>query len=190
LAVLPGLAHGILISYVAGSAFVFKQGYNLSTAQFVLLLAANGIAMIIGAQLCATLVKRYSPALVLRTSVPLTVLWTGTFFLVSVSGTGGLPLLLASLSVVVFFSQFSQPNATTLALARHGDRAGTAAAFIGSLQAGLAGLISPLVGFLGASAPAMSAVMLGTALIALLVLALGTPIYHRGGASRLDQAQP
>ncbi|MDR1079216.1 MAG: hypothetical protein LBL55_11305, partial [Propionibacteriaceae bacterium] len=86
------------------------------------------------------------------------------------------------------FINFCPPNASALAMARHGERAGTAAAFIGALQSGLAGAISPLVGLLGETAAAMSTIMWGAALTALAVLILGTPIFRRGGAGRLDSA--
>ena len=63
--------------------------------------------------------------------------------------------------------------------------AGTAAAFIGAMQAGIAGIVSPLVGVLGGDASAMALVMVGSTATALLVLALATPAYRRGGWLRL-----
>jgi len=71
------------------------------------------------------------------------------------------------------------PNASALALSRHGERAGAAAAVIGSLQAGLAGTVSPLVGVLGEDGVAMATVILGIMVAALVVVAVGTPAYRR-----------
>ena len=77
---------------------------------------------------------------------------------------------------------FVPPNASALALTRHGAIAGTAAAVIGATQSGVAGVVSPLSGLLGGDAVAMAAVMLAAAVGALLVLAVGTPAYRRDGA--------
>src|SRR5690606_24061027 len=78
-------------------------------------------------------------------------------------------------------------NAGALALSRHGDRAGTAAAVIGSVQGGLGGAVAPLVGVVGGTGVAMAGVMLTTAVLAVVVLAVGTPAYRRGGAAELDE---
>lgn len=61
-----------------------------------------------------------------------------------------------------------------LALHHYGHRAGTAAAVIGALQSGVAGLLSPFVGLLGGDQVAMVCVMLAAAALTLLVLATGT----------------
>ncbi len=66
-----------------------------------------------------------------------------------------------------------------LALDGYGHMAGTAAALLGCLQVGLAGLISPLVGVFGGSALSMAGVIIGCALMINLVLAT-TPAYRRG----------
>jgi DHA1 family bicyclomycin/chloramphenicol resistance-like MFS transporter len=59
--------------------------------------------------------------------------------------------------------------------------AGTAAAVIGALQSGVAGLVSPLVGVLGGTSLSMAGVMTGSCALAVMVLALGTPAYRNGG---------
>jgi len=188
LAVIPGLNMAVLLSYVVGSPFVFQSGFGFSGFQFSLLFAANGCGLVIGAQVAAALVKHHSPAHILRLSIPTMALLAGWLLTVSRTGWGGLPLLIGSLFAVIFTINFSPPNASALAMARHGRRAGTAAAFIGAVQFGLSGLISPLVGLLGEDAPAMSTVMFGAGFFALVTLALGTPIYRRGGAQKLDTA--
>ena len=188
LAVLPGLVSCVLMSYVVGSPYVFKQGYGLTTTEFGLLFAANGVGLILGAQVSAALVKRLTPATVLRFVVPLMAVLTGVLFLVCATGLGGLPGLLASLFVVCLFINVGPPNASTLALGRHGERAGTAAACIGFVQFGLSGMVAPLVGVFGETSAAMSGVMFGSALTAVLVVTIGTPLFRRGGAAQMDRA--
>ncbi|MCL2736724.1 MAG: multidrug effflux MFS transporter [Propionibacteriaceae bacterium] len=188
LAILPGLGSGVLMSYVVGSPYVFKQGYSLSTTQFGLLFAANGIGLVGGAQVSAALVKHFTPATMLRVVAPLMAVLTGWLFLVALTEWGGLPLLLVSLFIVCCLINFTPPNASSLALGRHGERAGTAAACIGFLQFGVAGLVAPVVGLVGETAPAMSAVMFASAVLAVVVVSLATPLYRPGGAASMDTA--
>jgi DHA1 family bicyclomycin/chloramphenicol resistance-like MFS transporter len=186
LAIIPGLTQAILMSYVVGSPFVFRVGYGLSALQFSLIFALNGAGLVIGAQVSAALVKRFTPAQLLRACVIVLTGLTAWLLAVGATGWGGLALLLISLFAVVFFINFCPPNAAALAMARHGERAGTAAAFIGFTQAGLAGAISPIVGLLGEDATAMSGVMFGAAVLAVLILAVATPIFRSGGTRTLD----
>jgi len=67
----------------------------------------------------------------------------------------------------------AMPNTPALALTRHGEAAGTAAAMLGCVQFGVGAGIAPLVGLLGSSAAAMGAVMLVvTVLAAALMIAV------------------
>ena len=58
IAVLPGLGMAVLMSYVIGSPFVLQEGYGVSANQFALLFAMNGVALVGGAQINASLVRR------------------------------------------------------------------------------------------------------------------------------------
>ncbi|WP_407344275.1 multidrug effflux MFS transporter [Pengzhenrongella phosphoraccumulans] len=185
IAVLPGLGMAVLMSYVVGSPFVFQEGYGLSANQFALLFAMNGVALVGGAQINASLVRRVAPIRILRVALPLLVAVAFVLLAVILTGAGGLFGLLAVLWVMLGLIQLLPPNASAIALTRHGAMAGTAAAFIGAMQAGIAGVVSPLVGVLGGDARAMGLVMVGSTVTALLVLALATPAYRRGGWLRL-----
>ncbi|HEY5249059.1 MAG TPA: multidrug effflux MFS transporter [Dermatophilaceae bacterium] len=201
IAVLPGLSMAVLMSYVIGSPFVLREGYGLSANQFALLFAINGVALVGGAQVNASLVHRIAPIRILRCALPLLLTATVVLLTVALTGAGGLIGLLASLWVTLGLIQLIPPNASAIALSRHGAMAGTAAAFIGAMQAGVAGVVSPLVGLLGGDALAMCLVMIASATMALLILATATPAYRRGGwhqlggfstppADQPDQAAP
>ncbi|MBD3781023.1 MAG: multidrug effflux MFS transporter [Micrococcales bacterium] len=181
LAVLPGLGQAVLMSYVVGSPFVLREGFGLSAGQFALVFAVNGVGLVGGAQVNAALVRRYAPIQIIRAVLPVSLTLTGVLLVLALTGAGGLPALLVALFLIMSLVNFTPPNASAIALSRHGERAGTAAAFIGSLQAGVAGAVSPLVGVLGEDTVAMASVMTGAAAGALLVLALATPAYRRGG---------
>ncbi|GEL97962.1 multidrug effflux MFS transporter [Cellulomonas terrae] len=182
LAILPGLGMAVLMSYVVASPFVLREGYGLSATEFSLLFAVNGIGLVLGAQVNASLVRRVAPIRIVRVVLPVSLGLTGVLLALALTGWGGLIALLVVLWLILALVNFVPPNASALALTRHGEIAGTAAAVIGSMQAGVAGLVSPLSGLLGGDAVAMAAVMVGASVAGLLVLALATPAYRRDGA--------
>ena len=86
--------------------------------------------------------------------------WRARSLLVlAATGTGGLVGVVAPLWAVLFATGLALPNAPALALSRHGEAAGTAAALLGAVQFGVGAIVSPLVGVLGNDAVAMGAVM-------------------------------
>ncbi len=181
LAVIPGFGQAVLISYVVGSPFVFQEELGLSHAQFALLFALNGLGLVLSAQVNASLVRRVAPVRLLRAALPLQGVFAVGLLVVALTELGGLIGLLAVLWLVLAFQGLIPANASAIALSRHGERAGTAAAVIGAVQSGLAGAVSPMVGVLGGDAVAMSVVMLAALVLALLVLVLATPAFRRGG---------
>lgn len=181
LAVLPGFGMGVVMAYVSGSSFVFQEEFGLDKVRFAVVFAVIGISQVVVAQVNAALVPRLGPVRLLRVGLPLAVSMAITLLLAAVSGRGGLVTLVALLWVTLGSLGIIMANASALALSRHGERAGTAAAVLGCLHAGLGGLVGSLVGVLGGSAVAMAGVMLGSLVAALTVLALATPAYRRGG---------
>lgn len=188
-ALLPGVGLVVIMSYVTGSSFVLQEEYGLTARQFALVFGLGATSMVVGSQVNAMLVRRAGPARLLAIGVPGTVLTTGAM-VVSASGHhGGVVGLLAPLWLTVALLTGVIANASALALSRHPDRAGTAAAVLGFSQAGLGGLVSPLVGVLGGGGVAMGSVMFGAAVAGLAVLGLGTPVLRRGGArAEMDDA--
>lgn len=180
-ALLPGLNMAALFSYVAASPFVIREGYGLSESEFALLFAVVGLGMVLGAQANAALVRRFAPVRLLRLATPVVMLLAMVLLLVVFTGIGGLAGMLIPLWLMFAFGALVAPNASTLALQRHGERAGSAAALIGVSQAGVAGLVAPLVGILGGDAQAMAVVIMAATLASFAVLALGTGAYRRGG---------
>ncbi|PJI94559.1 multidrug effflux MFS transporter [Luteimicrobium subarcticum] len=185
LASLPGFGMAVVLSYVSGSPFVFKEGFGLSSAQFSLLFAINGVALVASAQVNAALVHRVAPIRLLRTALVVQMCFAAGLVVLTATGAGGILGVLVGLWLVLAFQGMVPSNASALALTRHGEMAGTASAVIGALQTGIAGVISPLVGVFGATALAMSSVMAGSIALALIVLAVATPAFRRGGGFRL-----
>lgn len=181
LGVLPGLCMGVIMAYVAGSSFVYQSEHGVGKAGFAALFALGGSALVLGAQANAAVVRRVGPLRLLRTSLPVSVALAGTLMVVGLTRTGGLAALVVMIALTLSTLGFVQANASALAISRHGERAGTAAAVLGFLHAGAGGTVSSLVGPLGGGTAAMTGVMLGALVVGLVVLAVGTPAYHRGG---------
>lgn len=178
LAVLPGLVFGALMSYVAASPFVFQQEYGLSEQGFAMLFAVNGIGLVLGAQVNASLVRRFEPLHIMRVAAPIGLLLAISLLIITTFDLGGLAALVVPLWLMLAVNSVLPPNAGALALSRHGERAGAAAALIGAGQSGLAGVISPLTGVLGEDGRAMAIVITVVMILAIVVLAVGTPAYR------------
>ena len=181
LAVIPGLGLALIMSYVVGSPFVFQNEYGLTAQQFALVFALNGAALVLSAQLNAALVKKFPPVRLLRTALLVQLVLALLLLVVVATGAGGAFGAIAGLWLVLSMQGMVPANASVLALHNYGHMAGTAAAVIGALQSGVAGLVSPLVGVLGGNSLSMVSVMIGSCALAVTVLAVGTPAYRKGG---------
>ncbi|MBL0885037.1 multidrug effflux MFS transporter [Myceligenerans sp. I2] len=179
LAVLPGLSFGVLMSYVVSSPVVFQQEFGLSHGQFSMLFAANGIGLVLAAQVNAALVRRIDPMRLMRFAVVTQTATAAVLLGVVLLGIGGLAGLLGVMWFVLATQPLIQPNAAALAMSRHGEIAGTSAAMIGAAQSSVAGIVSSLVGFLGGGSVAMVSVMFASVVGALVVLATATPAFRR-----------
>lgn len=181
LAVIPGLGFGVLMSYVVGSPIIFQQEFGLTEGQFALLFGINGVGLVLSAQVNAALVRKVAPVRLLRFGVVAQAVLVVVLLVVVLTGAGGLIGLLVALWCVLAFQGLIPANASAMALSRHGEIAGTAAAMIGAIQSLVAGVVSSLGGFLGGDAVAMAMVMLVAVLLAIGVLATATPAFRRGG---------
>ncbi|WP_307844109.1 multidrug effflux MFS transporter [Sanguibacter suaedae] len=181
LAVLPGLGMAVIMSYVVGSPFVLQEDYGLSPAQFAGVFALNGVALVASAQLNAALVRRVAPVRILRVALVVQLVFAAFLVVVLVTGLGGVVGVVVALWLVLGMQGMIPANASVLALGGYGHMAGTAAALIGALQAGVAGLVSPLVGAFGGHGAAMGGVMIASIAVAVAVLAIATPAYRKGG---------
>lgn len=170
LVLVAGLAMAALFAYVAGSSFVFQQRYGLDEQQFGLAFGAGAVGLITATQLNVRLLRRYTPQRILVTALAVGTAAGLVLLSFAATGVGGLAAVLASLWVVLAAAGLAMPNAPALALSRHGEAAGTAAALLGAVQFGVGALAAPLVGVLGTGSVAMAAVVAGGMAVALAVL--------------------
>jgi DHA1 family bicyclomycin/chloramphenicol resistance-like MFS transporter len=170
LVLVAGLAMAGLFGYVAGSSFVFQEEFGLNQQQFGFMFGAGAIFLIGGTQLNAALLRWFEPRALLPAALALATVAGAALVGVAVADLGGLLGVVGPLWTVLFAVGLVLPNAPALALARHGEAAGTASALLGAVQMGVGAVVSPVVGVLGNDAVAMGLVMAGGAVLGLAVL--------------------
>ena len=171
LIVVAGLTMAAMFAYVSGSSFVFQQQYGLNEQQFGFTFGAGAIGLIAATQLNVRLLRRWTPAQILVSALAFGAIAGLVLLLFAATGIGGLAGVLVPLWSVIAAAGLALPNAPALALSRHGDAAGTAAALLGAVQFGTGALAAPLVGLLGVGAVAMALVVAGGMVAANVVLA-------------------
>ena len=159
LVLVTGLSMAALFAYVAGSSFVLQEQFELTKQQFGLVFAVNAVALIGAPQLNVVLLRRFTPYGILHAALVAGAVLAVLLVAVTVTGVGGLPGILVPLFLILGAVGFRGPNATALALSRHGEIAGTAASLLGAAQFGVGGLAAPIVGMLGNDAVAMVTVI-------------------------------
>jgi DHA1 family bicyclomycin/chloramphenicol resistance-like MFS transporter len=172
LVLVAGLAMTAIFAFVSGSSFVFQDHYGMTEQQFGYVFGAGAVGLILATQLNVRLLRRWTPAQVLSTSLGTGAVFGLVLLLFAATGFLGLAGVLVPLWLVLFTAGLAMPNAPALALSRHGESAGTAAALLGAVQFGIGALAAPLVGVLGTGAAAMSFVIALGLVAASAVLAL------------------
>ena len=172
LAFVGGLMMAAIFAYVAGAPFVLQEGFGLDTRTFGVVFGLNAAGLTLTSQLNPLFLRWFTVGQVLTGAVLGAIAAAFALLVAGLTGSGGLAAVLVPLALVVSLAGLAIPNTPALALTRHGEAAGTAAAVLGCLQFGIGGLIAPAVGAFGSTtATPMAAVMLAvTGLAALLMV--------------------
>ncbi len=145
-AVLAGaLVTAAMFGYISASPFLLQEGFGLSAQAFSLCFALNAVGIILATQLGRLLLRR-TTSLVLLTAGVLQALVGAVLLAVTVGFGGGLAAVLMSLFVMVSAVGLALPHASTLAMGRHREIAGSASALLGLSQFALGAAAAPLVG--------------------------------------------
>jgi DHA1 family bicyclomycin/chloramphenicol resistance-like MFS transporter len=172
LILISGLMFATLFAYIGGSSFVLQDIYGLSVAQFGLAFGVNSLGFLAGSQLNPFLLRRFAPRQLVGVGVTIGATAALVMLTAALTGGGGLPLVLGPLWFLLFACGLTLPNTPALALTRHGEAAGTAAALLGASQFVIGGAAAPLIGAMGSdSAVPMALVMATTATLAAVVAA-------------------
>ncbi|MFY9714606.1 MAG: multidrug effflux MFS transporter [Microbacterium sp.] len=171
--IIGGMTFSGLFSYLSASPFLFQQTHGLDPQQYGLLFAVNSFGVVAGVQVASRLAARFGPQWVMAYSTAV-LLVAGAAIIVTDQLGLGLWGTVIPLFVFMTACGFTFPNVQVLALDRHGKAAGTAASIIGASNFGVAGFISPVVGWIshdaGITATTMASVMVGCAVIGVLSL--------------------
>lgn len=170
LALIGGMVFSALFVYLSSSSFLFQTIYGFTPQQFGLLFGINSIGLALASQTSSRIMRRVAPQWVLAIAISTMLLSVLVIALLHQLGFG-----ILSVAIPLFFSVASFglafPSIQVLALSHHGQEAGTAASVLGAANAGLAGIISPIVGVIGiTSALPMALVMSATLIVAQIVL--------------------
>ena len=170
LVLVAGLSMAALFSYVSGAAFVYQQQFGMSQQVFGLFFGAGAIWLVVATQLNPVLLRWFEPRQVMTVAMVVGVGVGLVGLALATTGIGGLAGVVGPVWALLLCCGFVLPNAPALALARHGEAAGTASALLGSLQFGIGAVTSPVVGLLGNDARAMALAMAGAMALGLLAL--------------------
>nr|WP_255566774.1 multidrug effflux MFS transporter [Iamia sp. SCSIO 61187] len=160
LVLVAGFSMAAMFSYVSGSSFVLQDEFGLSEQQFGVVFGLGAVFLIGGTQLSARLLRRWTSAQILLRALVGAAVAAAVLVVVAVADVGGLVGVLVPLWLVLGFTGTAMPSAPALALSRHGEAAGTAAALLGAVRFGVGAAAAPFVGILGNDAVAMGTVIL------------------------------
>jgi len=159
-----------MFGYISASPFLLQDGFGLSPQAFSFCFALNAVGIVGMSQLGRVLLQRTTSIVLLTWGV-----WqcaAGAVLLaVALLARMPLPIVLATLFVMVSSVGFALPHASVLAMDRHRLIAGSASALLGALQYACGAVTARLVGFGDKSAGiALAATAVGAALVAIVGL--------------------
>jgi DHA1 family bicyclomycin/chloramphenicol resistance-like MFS transporter len=167
------LTMAAVFAYVSGASFVLQDGFGLDGRTFGLLFGVGAVGLIVSSQVNVVLLRTFTPGTILSAALTAASIAGLVLLFCAVTGTGGLLGIMVPIWVVLAMVALCGPNATALALAGHGERAGSAAALLGAGQFAVGAVIAPLTGLgeVGSAIP-MAATIAGALLVAAVLVRL------------------
>lgn len=170
---------GGMFAYITASPFVFIELYGVPVQLYGWIFGANALGLILASQLNRALLARTTPRRILIATCLVQAVCGLVLLAAAVTGIGGIWGLIVPLFVFIAGLGLILPNASAAALAPFAHSAGSAAALMGTLQFGVAGVVSALLGAVHArSAVPMAAAIAACALLGFVLMPKG-PIAHR-----------
>lgn len=152
---IQALVMGGMFSYIIGSPFVLMDVHGIAPGAFGYFFGANAMGVMVAGQLNRALLKRFTPVEILGKALWLPF-FGGTLLVIDAHlPASSLWLVLPGFFIAVCSVGLVNPNASALAMAEQGHRAGKASAILnGAIFAGgmLAGLLLNLC-YTGTTAP-------------------------------------
>ncbi|MGE2732378.1 multidrug effflux MFS transporter [Mycolicibacterium vaccae] len=177
-----------LFAYIAGAPFVLQGRFGLGQTAFALVFGAGAVALIGTTQFNVVLLRRFAPQQIMVWALAAAAGFGLIFVGLTAAGIGGVAGFVVPVWAILGAMGLVIPNAPAVALTRHPDAAGTAAALLGAVQFGVGAAVAPVVGVLGNDELAMAEVMAAGVVLALLALVLTGS--HKVGLRSEDAAEP
>ena len=153
----PGLALSgvffILFGYIGGASYVYQTFYGLQSREFGFIFGATGIAVLIGAIICARLVKTFDVERLALAGV-LAMLGGALIGWVSVLVGIGLPGIVAGMILTLAGLGTAEATLTSIALASRASALGASTALLGAVPLVLGAAATPLAALLAEIGPA------------------------------------
>ena len=178
-----------LFAYISGAAFVLQDRFGLDQQAFALVFGAGAVALIGATQFNVVLLRRFAPQTIALWALAAASAAGVVFVGLSVAHIGGLLGFVLPVWAILGAMGLVIPNAPAVALSRHPEAAGTAAAVLGAAQFGLGAAIAPLVGVLGNDEFALALVMTVGMVIALFALALTLRVGARAAGTPASESK-
>jgi len=149
---------GGMFAYITASPFVFIQLYGLSEQAYGWLFGANAFGLIGASQINRYLLKRMPARKIIARTCAVQATAGVCVAAAALTGIGGMWGVAVPLFLYIACLGLILPNTSATALEPFGHRAGSASALLGTVQWGLAGIVSAIVGALHAESAAPMAV--------------------------------
>lgn len=139
-----------LFGYISGSPFVLQEIYNVSAQTFSLCFAANGLGIIIAAQMTGKLTKRFGEPRLLRLGLVLSLLGSIALCMM-VLFKAELIFILIPLFVVISSIGITMTTSFSLAIQDQEKSAGSASGLLGLIPFIFGALAAPIAGIGGSN---------------------------------------
>lgn len=142
-----------MFAYISGAPAIFIEHFGISPGGFAIIFGCTAFGFIGGAQLNPMLVGRFGSGRVLSVASAAVLIAAMLLAALAWAGWGGMWGVFGPVALMMTAGSLVLPNSAVGALARHGQRAGTASALLGTMQFGVAALGSTAVGLLADGTP-------------------------------------
>ncbi len=164
-----------LFAYLAGSPFVFMELFGTTEQQYGFIFAIIATGLIVCSQLNNQLLKKYSSEQITKATLTAQAIIGISFVAGTALGWWNLYFTIGHIALFLSCQGFAFPNSSALSMAPFTKNAGTASALMGALQMAFGALAAAIIGMSNpATALPLAVIMASCALIALLILLLGT----------------
>lgn len=159
-----------LFAYIAGSTFVLETTYDLSILQFSIVYAINGLGILVAAHISAKLAAKMGEYHALGVFVIMSLIGGSLVWLNVVMSNHVLLMCLAFFLIVAPVGGISSLT-TSIAMQHVQTGTGAASGILGLMRYAMGGLVSPLVGLMGADS------LIPLAVVVAVVQVFGTMMY-------------